>query len=100
MKPGQKRKREPHAETPDLYEEINNLKDLIQQVNAKANAGTPLEELLKIVDMVGLTSVRRANLLKVQKQFDSSGDLVEALNTALEEIVVQFRQDKTGPAAN
>jgi hypothetical protein len=78
------------SEADDLQEDIANLRDLIRQVTEEANKGRPLAELLQIVDVVGCASVRRANLLKAQKEIDSSRDLVEALNTALAEITAQL----------
>lgn len=72
----------------DLGEEIAMLKDGIRQVFELAVGAEQPVETLRMMETLGLTSVRLARLLKVQHELGQDEDEVaQALSAALDEII-------------
>ncbi|MEW6648917.1 MAG: hypothetical protein AB1453_01870, partial [Chloroflexota bacterium] len=64
-----------------LSEEIRMVRHLISRVRAMANEGTPLKEMLSVLETVARASTHLANLLKTEKLLEgeqSAGELVRA----------------------
>ena len=84
----------PSHPTPDsdLADEISMLRDSIKQVfDLAADAQDPVETL-RILETLGLTSVRLARLVKVQHELGQDvNEVDQAISDALDEIIKDWK---------
>jgi cell fate (sporulation/competence/biofilm development) regulator YlbF (YheA/YmcA/DUF963 family) len=81
------------ASSTGLIDEINMLKDGIRQVFDLASEAQEPVETLRLLETLGITSVRLARLLKVQQDLAQDTDEVsQAISTALEEILKDWNR--------
>lgn len=87
-----KNKPSPRRSASDLVDEIGMLKDGIRHVFELVAASQEPAETLRLLETLGITSVRLARLLKVQQELGQETDEVaQALSTVLDEMLVDWK---------
>lgn len=69
-----------------LSEEIRMVRHLINRAQTMANEGTPLKEMLSVLETVARASTHLANLLKTEKLLEEEQSAGELVRAALAEI--------------
>src|SRR5512138_918162 len=70
----------------DLWEEITRLRETIRQVSERSAGVEAVPDLLRLLDGVGLASVRLANLLRAQRALEEE-QTAAALSRALDAVI-------------
>jgi hypothetical protein len=78
---------------PGLSDEISMLREIIRRVNAMADDGSSLEQMLKVLEGMSMSSARLATLLKVQAQIESSQGAESELSAALRQAIDRATKD-------
>ena len=80
----------PHfsEETPQsiLRNELTALQEMAELLKTKAGKKLSVENLVRLVDVRGKTSMRLVNLLKAERQLGENGDPTRIIQEALKEI--------------
>jgi hypothetical protein len=77
-----------------LTDEINMMRVVIRRVVSLAEEGRPPDELLTILDTLGIASQRLANLLKTKKSLENNGDASNEMQKCLDEVIHDLLLEK------
>ncbi|MDR3575353.1 MAG: hypothetical protein P4L50_15945 [Anaerolineaceae bacterium] len=79
-------------EPVELEDEIRIMRSIMRRVLSLADEGLSLEEVMKVLDTIGMASTRIANLLRQQKLLGTgNGDVAAALSLALSEVTRELK---------
>ncbi len=76
-----------------LRNEIQMIRGIMQRVLPLIDEVCSLQEMLKLLDSLSMASTRLATLLKTDVQLNPKGDLADALNGVLAEMLEEMNQE-------